>query len=84
MKMSGLQLRAFTKGWAIVIGAFGDGHFFRRVGMTDEVVSACGLRRPLRCLYGVGTWGLCKKCRRKHGPPTDVRIAPDQLKAGMQ
>jgi hypothetical protein len=71
--MSGLQLHGFRQGWAIVIGNFGTGHYFRRIGLTDEVVSACGLHAAVRSMWGIGTWTPCRKCRRKHGVPTDVR-----------
>lgn len=79
MKMSAMQLRGFTKGWAIVIGNFGAGHYFRRIGMTDEVISSCGIRSTVPAMYGIGTWTPCRKCRRKHGAPTDVRTCLDQL-----
>lgn len=79
MSISGSRLHKFREGWAVVIGNFGAGHYFRRTGMTDEALSTCGLRAPLRQLFGIGTWQPCRKCRRKHGAPTDVRTCVDDL-----
>lgn len=84
MSMSGMQLKGFTKGWATAIYSFGPGHYFRRIGMTDEVISSCGVRSAVRAMYGIGTWATCKKCRRKHGAPTDVRTCIDQLQEGSR
>lgn len=77
VSVSGTQLHKFTKGWAVVIGTFGLGHHFRRIGMTDEVISSCGLRYPVRSLFGIGTFPPCRKCRKKHSAPTDVRTCVD-------
>lgn len=77
MSMSGVQLHKFRSGWAVVIGNFGSGHHFRRIGMTDEVISSCGLYAPVASMWGIGTWPPCRKCRRKHGPPSDVRTFVD-------
>lgn len=82
MSMSGTQLSKFRSGWAIVIGNFGAGHYFTRIGLSDEAFSACGLKAPVRKLYGIGTWSPCRKCRRKHGSPPDVRRFVDELSGG--
>jgi hypothetical protein len=77
MSVSGRQLHAFRNGWACVFGTFGLAHYFRRVGVTDEVIASCGLRAPVRAMWGVGTFPTCRKCRKKHGPPTDRRTCVD-------
>lgn len=77
MSVSGTQLHGFRNGWAKEFGTFGAGHYFRRVGLTDEVVSTCGLRASVRSMWGIGTFPPCRKCRRKHQPPSDVRTCLD-------
>jgi hypothetical protein len=77
MIISGSRLKVFRHGWAIIIGNFGVGHYFRRIGMTDEAIAACGLRAPVRMLFGIGTYPSCTKCRRKNSAPTDVRTCVD-------
>jgi hypothetical protein len=59
--MCGAQLKNFRKGWAIQIGPFGKGHYWIRNDFRDAS-SICGLIAPIRWLYAVGTWPLCKKC----------------------
>lgn len=77
MSVSGLQLHSFRAGWALIQGTFGLAHHFRRIGMTDECVSACGLRAPVRVMWGVGTFPVCRKCRKKRAPPADRRTCVD-------
>ena len=81
MSMSGSQLKGFTEGWAVVIGSFGAGHYFKRKGITNRVVSSCGVHAEVRHLYGIGTWTPCRHCVRKHGTPLDVRTCLDILGA---
>lgn len=80
MAVSGSQLRSFRAGWAVVIGAFGAGHHFRRIGVGDEAVAACGLRAPVVLLHGIGTFETCRRCRKKHGAPPDRRTCLETLR----
>jgi len=82
MSVSGSRLTKFRHGWAVIIGNFGMGHHFRRVGMTDEAISTCGLRAELRELFGIGTYPACRKCRRKNPAPSNVRTCMDDLRDG--
>lgn len=73
MALSGGRLEDFTEGWALVGGTFGCGHYFRRVGTEDLVLSSCGQWSRLPVLWGVGTFPACKRCEKKHGSPPDRR-----------
>lgn len=77
MIISGSRLIKFRQGWAIEHGSFGVGHYFRRIGATDETLASCGLRGTVRGMFGIGTFPACRKCRRKHPAPTDVRTCVD-------
>lgn len=82
MLLSGGQLRSFRAGWAVVIGAFGAGHHFRRIGGGGDTVAACGLRAPVALLYGIGTYEACLRCRKTRAAPSDRRTCIEILKEG--
>lgn len=77
MALSGERLEHFQDGWALVGGTFGSGHYFRRVGKEDLVLSACGQWSRLGVLWGVGTFPACTHCAKKHGLPVDTRTFID-------
>lgn len=77
MAFSGDRLKDFKEGWALVGGTFGCGHYFRRVGTEDLVLSSCGQWSRLPVLWGVGSFPLCKRCGKKHAPPADTRTFVD-------
>lgn len=77
MAFGGVRYEDFEKGWALVIGSFGSGHYFRRVGETDTVIATCGLRSVVPAMWHIGTFPPCKRCLKKHGPPTDTRTFVD-------
>jgi hypothetical protein len=79
MPASGSQLAGFRQGWAKAIFGGQRGHFFRRVGAGDVAISACGQEVYVSQLYGIGTFTACRNCRKKHGPPPDVRTFIDTM-----
>jgi len=80
MAVSGEMLKSFRSGWAIVLGAFGVGHYFRRIGAGDVAVTACGHQAYVPQLYGIGTYETCRRCRKKHGAPPDRRTCLETMK----
>jgi hypothetical protein len=80
MALSGGQLRSFRTGWAIVLGNFGKGHYFRRISVTDVTLAACGVQAYLPQLYGIGSYETCRRCRKKHSAPPDRRTCVETLK----
>ncbi|HEY4292105.1 hypothetical protein [Luteibacter sp.] len=80
MAISGGQLRSFRTGWAIVLGNFGKGHYFRRIGAGDVALASCGMDAYVSLLYGIGTYETCRRCRKKHGAPPDRRTCMETLK----
>ncbi|MGF6712268.1 hypothetical protein QFZ41_003232 [Luteibacter sp. W1I16] len=68
MPASGPQLSAFRSGWAFPIFAGNKGHYFRRIGLNELAMSVCGLVYPVANLYGIGTFLVCRICRRRLAP----------------
>lgn len=65
-KFSGGKLLHFQEGWAVVIGAFGKSHYFKRMVTADGCVkAACGREAPLDSMWGEGNYPRCNTCKRK-------------------
>lgn len=84
MAYSGVQLEDFKDGWALVGGTFGCGHYFRRVGTEDLVLSSCGQWSRVGVLFGIGTFPACKRCEKKHGAPPDTRTFVELEREGRK
>lgn len=84
MALSGERLADFKEGQPLVGGSFGCGHYFRRVGTEDLVLSSCGQWSQLGVLWGIGTFPACKRCEKKHGAAADRRTFVDFERARVK